>query len=478
MTSTIGSHTIAAMRIERASSLRPTPAPAPAREDRARAARAARAGGRAAASRADSAAAHSDADARARGVQRAGQAPVEERAALTGSPDHRPRARQRCPLAVDAPPRSGRARRRRSERLRGELDAGGVGAGDDPHRRVFAVARGRDQAGAGGQRRAPAGPSGSSSVSVRPSGGEARVDAARARALRRSCACRRVARDARPRPDEHAQRARAPRSARGRRSPAGHAEPRAAARRPSGRRVRATASAHSTRTGRRLPSSPFRNGSGNEPTTAGTSLGLAPVVAIPPDVIAGVHVRRGGALRGLDAVDVVEPVDRLPRFLAAGEAVDALHEAAAEAGGDGRSLRISRLITVSCPRTLRRCRSGAATRAPKSRVTSSWTALGARARRRARSRRARRGDGGEHAAERRDAATWSREATRAHRTTIVSGNDGHEPAAAGGQRVAPGCGRRDQRRVAAGAPVEAKSRAERRRSRRRSAARGLRCRSR
>ncbi len=85
-------------------------------------------------------------------------------------------------------------------------------------------------------------------------------------------------------------------------------------------------------------------------------LGLAPVVPVPPDVISGVHIGVRGAAPGLDAVDVVEPVDRPSAFLPAGETVDALHEAAPEARGDPRvahqqahdSLLASDLRSVRC----------------------------------------------------------------------------------------------------------------------------------
>src|SRR5205807_5435955 len=50
---------------------------------------------------------------------------------------------------------------------------------------------------------------------------------------------------------------------------------------------------------------------------------------VPPDAVSAVHRRRGGAGWGLDAVDVVEPVQARG---AAAEPVDRLHEAAAIAG--------------------------------------------------------------------------------------------------------------------------------------------------
>src|SRR4029077_11914713 len=62
------------------------------------------------------------------------------------------------------------------------------------------------------------------------------------------------------------------------------------------------------------------------PHDGGDVLGLAPVVAIPPDLVALVNVGGGRPLGGLHAVDVVEPVDRFAPLLAASEVVDALHE--------------------------------------------------------------------------------------------------------------------------------------------------------
>ena len=94
------------------------------------------------------------------------------------------------------------------------------------------------------------------------------------------------------------------------------------------------AAAHSTRTGRRLPSVPFRNGSGIGADDGGDVVGLAPVVQVPPDVVARVDVRRRRALRRLDPVDVVEPVRRVSPAFPARVPVDALDEAAAVLGRD------------------------------------------------------------------------------------------------------------------------------------------------
>ena len=60
----------------------------------------------------------------------------------------------------------------------------------------------------------------------------------------------------------------------------------------------------------------------------------APVVVIPPHVVARLELARGGALARLDPVDVEEPVDGPAAAAAAGHAVDRLDEAAAVAGVD------------------------------------------------------------------------------------------------------------------------------------------------
>ena len=52
-----------------------------------------------------------------------------------------------------------------------------------------------------------------------------------------------------------------------------------------------SASSHSTRTGRRLPSTPCRNGSGNAPTIAGTRIGGVPVAVVPLDAVARATAR-------------------------------------------------------------------------------------------------------------------------------------------------------------------------------------------
>ena len=56
-----------------------------------------------------------------------------------------------------------------------------------------------------------------------------------------------------------------------------------------------------------------------------------PAVVVPPDAVAGVELALARALGGLDAVDVVEPVDAAAVLAPAGDAVDLLHEVAAEA---------------------------------------------------------------------------------------------------------------------------------------------------
>ena len=110
---------------------------------------------------------------------------------------------------------------------------------------------------------------------------------------------------ARWRPDRGAarsrgRRARAAVSARAR-SAARRARPgsrRPASRSPTCRQAAPRASAHSTRTGRRLPSIPCRKGSGNEPTTAGVrALDRGDV---GPHAVAAVDL---GVVAGRDAVD-------------------------------------------------------------------------------------------------------------------------------------------------------------------------------
>src|SRR6185437_5251198 len=87
----------------------------------------------------------------------------------------------------------------------------------------------------------------------------------------------------------------------------------------------------------------------------GHVLGLAPIVQVPPDVIARVYLRARPALGRLDAVYVIEPVDRVPILRPAGEAVDALHEAASVAGGDrvvAHQQAQNRLLAASLRRPL------------------------------------------------------------------------------------------------------------------------------
>ena len=73
-----------------------------------------------------------------------------------------------------------------------------------------------------------------------------------------------------------------------------------------------TSGAQSIIVGKRLPSTPLLNGSGKDPTTAGIGVGRAPVVQVPPDVVALLYRGRRRALRRLDPVDVVEPVAVAP----------------------------------------------------------------------------------------------------------------------------------------------------------------------
>ena len=65
-------------------------------------------------------------------------------------------------------------------------------------------------------------------------------------------------------------------------------------------------------------------------------LGGAPVAVVPPDRLAAVQGEVGGADRGLDPVDVEEPVEGMAGALVRFEPVDRLHEAAAVAGRDRR----------------------------------------------------------------------------------------------------------------------------------------------
>ncbi len=64
------------------------------------------------------------------------------------------------------------------------------------------------------------------------------------------------------------------------------------------------------RTGRRLSvAGPVQERLGERADDRGHALCRAPVAAVPPDTVAAVHLGRRGALRRLDAVDEVEPVD-------------------------------------------------------------------------------------------------------------------------------------------------------------------------
>ena len=133
--------------------------------------------------------------------------------------------------------------------------------------------------------------------------------------------------DLRPRPYEHVERVRPAAAergdARGHTRRAQHAE-HLPARAPADG---AALDAH----GNALAFDAVHERLGKRPDDGGDVVRLTPVVAVPPDVVAPVHVRRGRADRCLDAVDVVEPVDGRAAFVAAGDAVDALHEAAAVA---------------------------------------------------------------------------------------------------------------------------------------------------
>ena len=92
---------------------------------------------------------------------------------------------------------------------------------------------------------------------------------------------------------------------------------------------RSASSAHTSRTGKRLPSRPVTNGSGNAPDDRRDPLGGAPHVVVPPDALAGAQATLGGPDGRLDPVDVVEPVRGPPAGAPAGQPVDLLHEPAA-----------------------------------------------------------------------------------------------------------------------------------------------------
>ncbi len=90
-------------------------------------------------------------------------------------------------------------------------------------------------------------------------------------------------------------------------------------------------SSHSTRTGRRLPSSPLANGSGNAPTIAGMRMAALQSRWSHWMRSPGSTSHSAAPSSASEPVHPVEPV-HLPTRALALQAVDRLHEAAAEAG--------------------------------------------------------------------------------------------------------------------------------------------------
>ena len=291
------------------------------------------------------------ADARARRVQRAGQAAVEERsragehrasARRRDRGGHRQRRTSRCERHREAI-----GERRRVERLRRRLDAGGVGAGDDPRGRRFGVARRRDQSRAGRRACEPPHPVRSATQASPRSRQSARRRRSNAGPVRSGARPDRRAAHSTARPARAAFRAH-------RRGPIAAS----AAGTPSARSRAMTVltglagyggafDAH----GQPLAPDPVQERLGVGADDRRHVVGLAPVVQIPPDVIAGMHVRRGRALGRLHAVDVVEPVARLDRPRRRRRRRRCSPRTRRRSGSLTLALRISRLITVSWPCT-------------------------------------------------------------------------------------------------------------------------------
>ena len=78
----------------------------------------------------------------------------------------------------------------------------------------------------------------------------------------------------------------------------------------------------------------LREGLGPRSDHRGHPHRVGPVAVVPPDPVAAADMHLGRANRGLDPVDVEEPVVAPPAALGAGEPVDRLHEAAAIARRD------------------------------------------------------------------------------------------------------------------------------------------------
>jgi hypothetical protein len=217
------------------------------------------------------------------------------------------------------------------EAARGGRDPGRVRAGHDPDGLLVAKARGGDEPGARTERPrgAPALVEAGDPPPVACDGG---VDAAGARAALEQPE-RLVVAQVRPRADHDAQRLEAARPAhdpaRGRDAAVGELARHAIAR-PATRLDAFHAHGQAT------PVHPVQEGLREGADDGLDVRGDAPVVAVPPDLVAVVELRGGRALVGLDAVDVVEPVERAPVAPAARQAVDRLHEAAAVSGADLR----------------------------------------------------------------------------------------------------------------------------------------------
>ena len=275
---------------------------------------------------------------RARGVQRARAAPVAHA---------RPPRRERHDAAARRRPRRRSARRSAPSvsAARRPRDARVVGAGDRPTTGCSSPARVAATSPVPGAERAHGLAARVEQRDRAPVGARRGVDAAAPPGPSSSGGARGRSRTRGPRADDDAQRVLAGRGSSGARV--------WRRRRSSSRVVDLVARgrrgpAHSTRTGSRLPSLPCRNGSGNEPTTAGTRIAALPVVVVPPDAVARrAACARRRALRRLDAVDVVEPVDRPAAARPPRDAVDRTARTRRRSASSPSNVRCSRRITVS-----------------------------------------------------------------------------------------------------------------------------------